>query len=86
MLLREANVSLTEDEQQQRLNQFVDDVFSVEMQLAQVQTSFILLGRLRQESSAMDELPAMVTKFSWKTPGPRKWLLIGREPQKKSWV
>ena len=36
LLLRDANVSISEAEKQERLQQFVDDAYSVEMQLAQV--------------------------------------------------
>ncbi len=38
-LLRDGNVSLSEDERLQRLEQFVDDVITVETQLAQVTLS-----------------------------------------------
>ena len=41
LLLRDANVSLSEDEQSERLDQFVDDAYSVEYQLAQVSHRFI---------------------------------------------
>ena len=40
LLLRDANVSLSEDEQSERLDQFVDDAYSVEYQLAQVSHRF----------------------------------------------
>ena len=36
LLLRDANVSLSEDEQIERLQQFADDAYSVEYQLARV--------------------------------------------------
>ena len=36
LLLRDANVSISEAEKQERLQQFADDAYSVEMQLAQV--------------------------------------------------
>ena len=46
LLLRDANVSISEAEKQERLQQFVSDAFSVEMQLAKVRLVHSKFGHL----------------------------------------
>ena len=64
LLLRDANVSLSEDEQSQRLDQFVDDAYSVEYQLAQVSDRFIPT-KVKLTSANKKWVPAPQQHFQW---------------------